>query len=287
MLANNLRRCGDTPLPQHGVGVLITRPAQQAQNLCRIIAAHGGRPWLFPTLSIEPIADPNPAQMLLSQAWDIVIYTSTNAVHFAKSLQSHSTIRLGGMPPPPYPIGIATTTATLIAIGTATAQALAVSYGGELHVIIASPQNSEGILALPATNDITGKRVLIVRGEGGRNLLDEALIARGALLFSAEVYRRVLPKVDVATLLAKWAQDVQVVITTSGESLENLRTLLGPDGQAKLLTTPLITISERLKSMALAAGIRRVICANGAEDQSLLAALFQVATLDANVHKVI
>jgi uroporphyrinogen-III synthase len=243
-----------------GLGVLVTRPAHQAPGLCRLIADHRGRPLAFPAMEILPVADPGPARALLAQPWDLAIYTSANAVQHAAPLAPS-----GGLP----------AAVRLAAVGAATAQALAGL--GRPADLLPGRFDSEGLLALPQLGSPQGLRVLIVRGQGGRALLGETLAERGAQVYFAEVYRRALPVVDVAPLLARWGQDVQVVSVTSSEVLEGMIRLMGPEGRTRLCATPLVVISERTRQAAVAFGVRRVESASGADDASQLAVLLRLA----------
>lgn len=244
-----------------GLGVLVTRPAHQAQGLCRLIAAYGGRPVLFPVLTIEATIDPAPARALLTEDWDLVVYTSVNAVQFAARLRA-----------PPVSAGILSGgRAQVAAIGMATAQALTALEC--IPDLVPERHDSEGLLTLPAFTQPAGQRILIVRGEGGRALLADTLRKRGAQVAVAEVYRRGLPAVDVEPLLDHWDRDVQVVTVTSGEILDNLLCLLGDVGRSRLCATPLVVISDRVRQLAIGLGIDQVVCATGASDAALLAAL--------------
>lgn len=236
-----------------GLGVLVTRPAHQAEPLCRLIEAHGGRPVRFPALDIQPPRDPEPARRLLAQDWDLLVFVSANAVTHALDLAGR------------LPAG------RRAAVGRATAQALVkAGHGPDL---VPERQDSEGLLERAELRHMAGQRVLIVRGEGGRPLLGDSLAARGARVSYAEVYRRVLPERDPASLLAHWDQEIQVVTATSAEVLENLAHLLGETGRARLQGTPLVVISERMEAAARAAGMTRLIRAPAADDGSVVAAL--------------
>jgi uroporphyrinogen-III synthase len=52
--------------------------------------------------------------------------------------------------------------------------------------------------------DAQGKRVIIFRGEGGRELLGETLKQRGAAVEYVSCYRRARPQLDPAPLLKLW-----------------------------------------------------------------------------------
>jgi len=161
----------------------------------------------------------------------------------------------------------------LAAIGAATARVLA---GHGLRVSLVPGQesyDSEGLLALPELVDMSGRRVLILRGEGGRELLAEELRGRGAQVDYAEVYRRALPMTDPGPLIERWVRDVQVVLASSVEVLENLTDLLGEPGRDLLRATPLVVVSQRMAARAQGLGCARLISASGASDDQVVQAL--------------
>lgn len=242
-------------------GVLVTRPAGQAAGLCRLIEEAGGRAIPFPTIEILPVVDPGSARCLLAEQWDLLIFVSGNAV--GQALPLFPGTRLPSEP-------------ELAAVGTATAAALAAAGRGP-DLMPDGRFDSESLLALPQVADMRGKRVLIVRGEGGRPLLGDTLAARGAQVAYAEVYRRVLPRGDARALVARWSQNVQLVTATSGEVLDNLLTLVGTTGRGQLLATPLVVVSERTAATSKALGFSRVEVADRVSDGAVLAALCRAA----------
>jgi uroporphyrinogen-III synthase len=244
-----------------GRGVLVTRPAGQADALCRLIASAGGRPLAFPTIEIQPAADPAAARALLAEDWDLMVFTSRNAVDFALALGC------GGTWP---------TAALLAAVGRATAAAL--TAGGRAPDLVPPERfDSEALTALPDLAQVSGRRVLIVRGEGGRALLGEVLTERGAEVQFAEVYRRVRPGIDPRPVISRWPADVGLVIATSDEVLLNLVEMLGSEGRDLLLATPLAVVSERTAQTAHGLGFRTVRVAERAEDKAILQALIELS----------
>ena len=240
-----------------GRGVLITRPAAQADGLCRLVEAAGGKAIRFPSVVIEPARDSAPVRELLARSWDLILFVSRNAV-------THALPLLPGRRLPAGP--------QLGAVGTSTARALTAA-GRAPDLVPTGRFNSEGLLALSELENLDGRRVLIVRGTGGRGLLGDTFVARGAQLAYAEVYRRALPTIDPAPLLARWRQEVRLVTATSGEVLENLLTLVGQNGRDLLLATPLVVVSERIAKLATEQGFARVELADGASDPAVLIAL--------------
>jgi uroporphyrinogen-III synthase len=248
--------------PLAGLGVLVTRPAHQAEPLCDLIAAAGGTPIRFPVIAIEPPADPAVAAAVIDalDGFDLAIFISANAVE-----QGVAAVRARRDWPP----GLATAS-----IGEATAQAL-IERGLAPAIRPTDRFDSEALLEQPALRDMAGKRVVIFRGEGGRELLAEALRGRGAEVVYAEVYRRTLPEVDSVPLCDRWRDgEVGVVVITSAEGLRNLCTLLGPAGEPLLRTTPLVVASDRVLQQAQGLGVGQVArVARSASDQGLFEAV--------------
>jgi uroporphyrinogen-III synthase len=160
----------------------------------------------------------------------------------------------------------------LAAVGAATARALE-DAGRAPDLVPAGRFDTESLLALPELHELRGRRVLIVRGMGGRALLRDTLAERGADVAYAEVYRRAMPDTDPLPLVARWQRDIQLVTATSGEILDNLLTLLGETGRGLLLATPLVVVSERTARVAGRLGFKRVELAERAADDAIVSAL--------------
>ncbi len=65
-----------------GQAILITRPRPQAQALCDGVIAHGGEPWLYPVMEIEPVLHDAELLQRLATAteFDLFIFVSANDV---------------------------------------------------------------------------------------------------------------------------------------------------------------------------------------------------------------
>jgi uroporphyrinogen-III synthase len=248
-----------------GRGVLVTRPADQAAGLCRLIEAANGRPVTFPTLSIAPTANPGAAVALLATDWDLMVFISRNAVVHAVALDQSKT---------PW-----SRTRLVAAVGRATAMTLEES-GRPPDLVPGERYDSESLLALPELSEPWGWRVLIVRGEGGRTTLADTLTSRGAAVSYAEVYRRDRPDVDAAPLIERWPAEIQLVTATSDEVLLNLHAMLGDAATRLLASTPVAVLSERTAITARDLGVRRVAVAHRADDQAMLEALIDLTRDD-------
>ena len=253
-----------------GKGIVITRPALQADSICHLLLEHNAVPIAFPTLLIQPVADPALAKARLRELeqYDLLLFISVNAVEQALALLSQDL-------PQDLPLGLPKRP-KLAAIGKATARALC--HAGRVPDFLPAQGNdSEALLALPALHQVKGWRVLIVRGVGGRETLAETLRARGARVEYAEVYQRTIPKADPQSLIARWRQgEIHAVTATSNETLQNLYDMVGTDGRADLLATRLVVVSPRAAVLARQLGFRQPAqVAAEAGDQALLDALLR------------
>ena len=278
--------------PLQGRGVLVTRPSAQAERLCQLIRNAGGEPIAFPTLEIQAANHPEQARQRLAEPWDLMLFVSRNAVDYGVALlQPDLLARLSGKLPPreltdqeptdqEQPAQQQPTAGVgrplLGAVGRATAAALS-ELGLAPDLVPERGFDSEALLALPALTQVAGKRVLIVRGEGGRPLLGETLHERGAKVAFAEVYRRALPAVDVSTELEAWQERLGFLTATSDEVLQNLLKMIGSEHQAWLLSMPLVVISDRGGATAMQLGFRRVAVAEETSDEGIIDALCRLA----------
>ena len=249
-----------------GLGVLVTRPEHQADNLCRLIESHHGVAIRWPTVLISAPRNLEPARHVLGQlaTYDLAIFTSVNAVERALPI-IHT---YGGIPE----------RLEIAAVGRASSQALARQ--DITHCL--QPEHdfsSEGLLALPRLCAVADQHILLVCGEGGRDLLAETLRARGAQVDRAEMYRRERPTTQPETLLVRWRRgEIGATIATSRENLGNLFDMLEAAGQDYLRDTPLVVASERIWKAAVECGCHRLLLARNASDDAILAALLDLTT---------
>lgn len=252
----------DIARPLMGVRVLVTRPVAQAQRLAEMIEQAGGEAVRFPALEIAPLSDTTALEHVLADIarFNLAIFISPNAVTYGLAhLKSHS-----GLPPH----------LTIAAIGRGTAKALMET--GIMNVIQpAVGADSESLLALPPLNNVAGKRIVIFRGEGGRELLGETLRARGAEIAYAECYRRVRPATDSAPLATRLAAGgIDIVTVTSVETLHNLHDMLAAPSRERLHRLPIVVVGHRQAEACRALGwSREPVVARDASDEAILAAL--------------
>ena len=247
----------------HGVGVLVTRPEHQATPLCRLLEIQGASTLRLPAVEIRAIGNrrDTAAQLGALENFDVIIFTSTNAVRFGASLLDQKR------------------DLTLAALGPATARALNQA-GYRVAVQPHATFDSENLLLHPRLEHPAGRRILIVKGSGGRPYLEQELLARGADVVTADVYRRVpaapSPEVLAALLDSFTAGAVQVITATSLEIAGNMLEFATSALREQFELVHWLVPGERV-----AAGVRErglsapLIEAHSAEDHDLVAALLR------------
>lgn len=212
-------------------------------------------------------ADAGPLLAAIDQleSYDIAVFISQNAVDRTLNL-------LRARRSMPQGLRIA-------AVGRSTARALA-RHGLPAQFCPQRRFDSEALLDLPEMQVVSGLRIVLFRGDGGRELLADTLRRRGAQVECVEAYRRSRPAADVSALLQEWARgSIDVVTVTSGEALQNLFELVGKLGQQWLRRVPLVVMSERTAELARQLGFRgEVLVAEEASDPGLLSALVRWRT---------
>ncbi|KIO48801.1 uroporphyrinogen-III synthase [Nitrosospira sp. NpAV] len=248
--------------PLTGINILVTRPAHQADDLAARICLAGGNPVLFPVLEILDIGDQRPLLDLVARLdeFDLAIFISPNAVNKAMSL-----IQTKRSLPP---------TLKVAAVGQGTTRVLG-NFGVNQVIAPAMRFDSEALLEMTELRQVQGKRIVIFRGDGGRELLGDGLLARGATLEYAECYRRVKPGTDAAPLLRAGARgEINAITITSSEGLRNLFDMVGEPGQVWLKKTPLFVSHERIAQTARKLGLDQVI-RTAAGDEGLVQGLLE------------
>ena len=245
--------------PLAGCCLWLTRPAAQVAVLQTQLQQAGAEVFCLPLLLIEPVqlTGVNRQRLMDLDRYDLVFFVSSNAA--ALGLDAIFSYW------PQYPVGLQN-----FAVGPGTAAVLQ-KHGLEVSYPV-ERMSSEAMLALPALQDINGKKALIVRGVGGREILAEGLLARGASVDYAELYERRPPQYPADYLLGQYQQQrPHMVVISSGESLDNLHSLFEPLGLWNAL--PLAVSSERLQEHARKLGNFAQLLLPGASDAAILEGL--------------
>ena len=239
--------------------VLLTRPAEESATLAATLSEAGIFSSSLPLLDIEPLPITPERQAVLRDLgrYCAVIVVSKPAARLALQQLDQAWPHL-----------------RWFSVGAATAQVLA-DRGLDVHY----PQtgdDSEALLQLPALREAIARpdaRVLILRGEGGRELLAERLREQGASVDYLELYRRFLPAYDSGVLTQRiQLERLNGLVVSSGQGFLHLHASAGPDWP-EVAQLPLFVPSPRVYEMARAAGAEKVVDCRGASAAALLVAL--------------
>ncbi len=235
------------------IAVMVTRPGDIGKDLSNRFQKRGLQSCFLPTLEIVgqslemPIED-----------FERAIFISVNAVKY--SFISHSFKDL--LP------------AEVIAVGSGTAKALAAQ--GCDSIIVPKHYNSEGLLELEQLQSVSGRHILIVKGRGGREKLQQTLTSRGAICHELDVYCRVFKTVDAIKLNDFLSfNGTKITMLASIETLEsmdqNISGVRGLSFDKKQLT--LVVASERIAQHAKQMGYDSVHLAATASNDAMFEAV--------------
>jgi len=244
--------------------ILVTRPAGQAIHLGGLLEAAGHEAISLPSIEILEPADNYRLEALADtlEEYDLAVFVSVNAVRMGVEFILNQRDW-------PESTRIAT-------VGASSAEAL-LPYGLSVDLMPEHQYNSEALLALDELQDMSGQCVVIFRGNGGREVLRDTLLARGADVDYVEVYQRACPVVNVQRMQTLLQPDFLDCITiTSNEALQNLYAMAGPEGQPLLVRIPLVVIGPRQAMLAQQLGfVQPPVIAANASDEAVVAAIQQ------------
>ena len=241
-----------------GASVIVTRPVGAGEALKRRIVRLGGCALSLPGSSLRALADTPAlrAQLRAAHDADRVIFSSPAAARFAFAL---------------WPALRFARSTQVFGVGAATARALA--RFGLTDVLTPSRQDSEGLLALPQLKQLRGLRVALIGAPGGRELLPQSLIRRGANLSRIGVYQRLPPRLNRRHFVAIETLSAPCFLLLSSEqTLANLCHVLPVDILARLHAVELIASSARIAVVARECGFANVTLARSAASDDLIAA---------------
>lgn len=245
------------------MSILVTRPSPTGEQLVSRLRASGRGAWHMPLIDFAPgrelaqLAD----RLDALHTGDLLFVVSQHAIHYADPYLR----RLGRG----WPAGL-----NYYAVGRRS--------GLLLHSVSGLPvtwpqqgETSEDLLTLPTLQHIDGKRALILRGNGGREVLEQALIARGAQAEYCECYQRSPVHYDGEAQSRRLLDlKIDTLVITSGEMLQQFYTLI-PEyyRQHWLMACRLVVVSDRIGSLARQLGWTDIVVANAADNDALMRAL--------------
>lgn len=245
------------------MSILVTRPLPQGEALVSRLRAMG-------RVALELSADRIYAWQGASRAGRCACPTGARrsaicAIPACGGIRPCPSAAAGPAPP---------TSPRYFAIGRTTALALHTVSGQHIHYPL-DREISEVLLQLPELQNIAGKNALILRGNGGRELLGATLTERGAVVTFCECYQRSAKHYDGAEEAMRWqSRGVTTLVVTSGEMLQQLWSLIPQWYREQwLLHCRVVVVSERLALQARELGWQEIQVADSADNDALLRAL--------------
>ena len=202
-----------------------------------------------PLIEIVPVADVAPL---------VAVWTSLSNDRLVVFVSANAALCFFAARPPGAPWPASTLAA---APGPGTAEALRAAGLAESSIVApaadAAQFDSESLWQRLREHDWRGARVVVVRGEIGRDWLGEQLAAAGADVRSLAAYRRAVPTLasDAATTVeaAATRSEAWLWLFSSSEAVGNLETLAGKGRWARsrcIATHPRIAARARLAGFA-------------------------------------
>ena len=229
--------------------LIVTRPVAQGGPAVARFAARGIDAVAVPLIEIVPAADAGPLVALWTalSTYRLVVFVSANAV-----------LRFVAVRPPGAPWPASTLAA---APGPGTAEALRAAGVPERAIVEpaadAAQHDSEALWQRLVAHDWRGARVVVVRGEIGRDWLGDQLASAGADVHSLAAYRRALPVLDADAArtveAAAGSPDAWLWLFSSSEAIGNLEALAGKGrwGRSRAVATH-PRIAERARQAGFA-----------------------------------
>lgn len=238
------------------LNILLTRPLKKSQQLANSISSLANHIEITPLFAYQMGEQQSILkQQLKDDLSDIVIFISPASAKYAVEITDI----------PQHLIN-----RTIIAVGKSTAEVLHAA--GLNTVTVPEVQTSEGILQLEALQNVKDLSILIVRGNGGRELLKQQLQLRGAKVAYNEIYKRLWFDLNNEQTIEKWRKDkINCIVITSMELL--IRTLSFVDDLHWAQSVTWVVASARIEQRALELGLPKVINALGASNNHIFKAL--------------
>ncbi len=248
-----------------GIRALVLRPEKRGRELVSAIEDNGGKAWqlsMLETRALELTHEQQTKVHSLDQFHKVICISVTAASLLLEQIDRWW---------PQLPVGI-----DWYAIGPATARCLEqadISAGQASGVL----SDSEALLSMNVMQQVSGQRILLACGRGGRTLLQEQLKARGAEVQRLELYERYCPSYDMdAVEKLITLRQVNSIVATSSEMVSNLLHYFNPEQSSDCR---LLVPGARVAALAEQAGFQNIVVAEGADDASMISALQKIQGL--------
>ncbi|WP_156801477.1 uroporphyrinogen-III synthase [Psychromonas sp. CNPT3] len=232
--------------------LLITRFEPHASRLVKLLNEQGVFSLAQPLLEVQSSAECHDVDLIFVTRYDYIIAISAAAVKYTEQALDKK----------------AWPTATFIAVGKRTQKMLQQATQKEVQCPPLQ-HDTQGLLALACLNCVQGKKILILRGVGGRAKLKKTLESRGAEVSYYQPYQRVVIDLNMDELVENWQlHKINGAIISSIELLENFTTRVRD--KHWLYELHLYVPSQRILDRALQLGWVKIVLLASLADQQII-----------------
>lgn len=247
------------------MAVLVTRPEPNGETLCHLLNQQGFATLYAPLFSIDKGSDLNrlPQQLQNLQSGDYVFAVSKNAIRYADQVLRNVGLHWRN-------------DLHYFTVGRRSAEYLTAVTESAVNYPYPD-ENSEGLLTLPQMQELSGKQILILRGNGGRELFRQQASARGAKVEVLECYQRIVKEYDNIQQISVWKRaGINTIVVTSNEILRYLVEFVAKNDHNWLTHCHLITVSPRITQLAKTYGWQKITQTSRADNASILETLLSL-----------
>lgn len=201
--------------PLEGVRIVVTRDRARAGRLAQILELRGAEIIEFPT--IEIVSSGAPLSFAADDTFNWVAFTSGNAVRYLHEAFEREGRRFV------FP------GARICAVGPATESVL---HAHRIDTdLLPTDYRAEALppALVECEGDLTGKRILLPRGDLADDTLPDALRSHGAEVVEYVAYRTVCPEVSPEAISALIAAHPHIVTFTSASTAKNFAVIAGKE----------------------------------------------------------
>ncbi|MBU2893497.1 uroporphyrinogen-III synthase [Colwellia sp. D2M02] len=248
--------------------VLLTRPQEKSEQLAAQLQTVNIGSFIQPLFDYKASATTADINAVMADV-DIVIFVSAPAVAYTDACYPLTSV-----------LTLTNNSIQFFAVGQATQVALE-RLGIENVLSPQAPlaETSEGLLQLPELQNVANKKVVIFRGNGGREHIANTLTARGADLHYIESYQRVWKTLSQKQLTRWKSNKINCIVATSNDILTTLVKLIDDNDEQNNFWREQcvwVVVSQRIADNAKHLGLRQVINSQGANSQKICDALKQL-----------
>ncbi len=193
--------------------IIVTRSAEQSGEFAKKLRARGLEPLVCPTITFEALpAEPLLAALKNFSKYDIIIFTSANAVRFFEATAQSFQLDFSQRP-------------QIAVVGDATTASLPERYGAPDFV----PEKFTAENLALSLGDIKGQRILLPRAKIGRPQIVDILQERGASVDDIPLYDTV-PVEPTSAIVSELKNGFDSVTFSSPSSVRNFMRILENTG---------------------------------------------------------